>query len=132
MPLPTFRLTHLPVLLGGSALFFGGLWPLLGSAKSAMLEYGYPENVASIPETWSVFASGNGRTTSLGAVVLTFYARGQLAEADLVLAILSTWLGVVDFWVLMSVEGTSWSWIVFRLLSSWGLAAAGWAGMASW
>ncbi|KAH7354197.1 hypothetical protein B0T11DRAFT_301226 [Plectosphaerella cucumerina] len=99
MPRPAFRLTHLPVLFAGTAVFVGGLIPLLGSARGAMLEYGYPERVADIPETWSVFISGNGRGTALGAVLLSLYARGRLAECDLALGILSTWLGFIDFWI---------------------------------
>jgi uncharacterized protein DUF4267 len=132
MPRPAFRLTHLPVLFAGTAVFVGGLIPLLGSARGAMLEYGYPERVADMPETWSVFISGNGRGTALGAVVLMLYARGRLAECDLALGILSTWLGFIDFWVLSGVEGTARGWIAFRLISTSMLAAAGWMGMSSW
>ena len=91
-----------------------------------MLEYGLPARIADRPETWPVFRYGTTRTTCIGVLMFIFYARGQYDVLDTFLLVTGGYLGAYDTWLVWR-EGNG-SWGLFRLVSSWLLAAAGLVG----
>jgi hypothetical protein len=123
-----FTLRHIPALLAGSTMAFGGLWPLW-DARGAMLEFGMPARIADAPQAAPVMAVGNARTSALGFVMLLFYFRNQFDTVDTILTVVGFWAGAVDCYVVWK-EGQP-RHAIFRLASSWILALAGYAGWTS-
>jgi hypothetical protein len=120
-----FTLRHIPALIAGSTMAFGGLWPLW-DARGAMLEFGFPARIADVPQAAPVMAVGNARTSALGFAMLLLYSRNQFDAVDTILAVIGFWAGAVDCYVVYK-EGQPRQ-AIFRLVSSWLLAAAGYAG----
>ncbi|KAI1318077.1 hypothetical protein F5Y16DRAFT_139511 [Xylariaceae sp. FL0255] len=120
MPLPSFHLRHIPGILSGCSMFFGGMWPLF-DAQGAMLEYGFPVRIASAPEAAYAFSEGGARTMVIGFFMLYFYARGQLRLVDTSLAVAGTYLGVIDTYLVWKAGDTNKA--IFRFVAS-GLIAA--------
>ncbi len=121
-----FRYRHLPVLIAASAMICTGLWPLFGYPRAAVLEFGFPEHIANVPETWPLIKALNARHTLMGILMLIFYSRRQYDVLDTFLVLLSTYTVLVDCYVLWS-EGAR-GWIVFRLVSPIPFLVVGWNG----
>ncbi|KAI3337487.1 hypothetical protein HD806DRAFT_41940 [Xylariaceae sp. AK1471] len=124
-----FRLRHIPALLIASTTTFGGMWPLLFSARSAMLEFGLPERIANTAVAAPVFVVGNARTTVIGLLTFLFYSRRQLDVVDTIMAVTGLYCGLVDSYVVWR-EGNP-SYAVFRLISSGLISAWGVMGMTA-
>ncbi|KAI1824549.1 hypothetical protein F4861DRAFT_505407 [Xylaria intraflava] len=120
-----FQFGHIPALIAGSTMAFGGLWPFV-DARGSMLEFGLPARIADTPTAAPVFVVGNARTTCLGFLMLLFYARQELAVVDTCLAVTGAWAGIVDSYVVWR-EGNPRK-ALFRLASSGFLAAWGYLG----
>ncbi|KAI1411795.1 hypothetical protein F5Y13DRAFT_51246 [Hypoxylon sp. FL1857] len=118
-----FKLRHIPPLFVACSTAFGGLWPIF-DAKAAMLEFGFPEYIANSPLTYPVMVSQSIRTSTLGLIMLIFYSQNKLAEVDTIMAVMGTYIGVMDGYVLSVDSPTK---AVFRVVSglligAWGLA----------
>ncbi|GAP89282.1 putative efflux pump antibiotic resistance [Rosellinia necatrix] len=122
------QLRHAPALLVATTMTFGGLWPFL-DARGAMEEFGFPARVAAAPAAAPVFRVGNARTTTIGLLVFLFYARGQLAAVDAVVAVTGAYCGLVDSYVVWR-EGNP-RHALFRLASSGLLSACGLWGLTA-
>ncbi|KAI0415870.1 hypothetical protein F5X98DRAFT_345143 [Xylaria grammica] len=120
-----FEFGHIPALIAGSTMAFGGLWPMF-DARGAMLEFGFPARVADTPAAAPVFVVGNARTTCLGFLMLLFYSRRQFAVVDTCLAVVGAYAGAVDSYVVWK-EGNP-RMALFRLVSSGFLSAWGYLG----
>ncbi|OAQ58803.1 hypothetical protein VFPPC_14858 [Pochonia chlamydosporia 170] len=123
-----FQFRHIPALIAGSTMAFGGLWPMF-NARAAMLEFGLPPRVANTPAAAPVMIVGNVRTTIIGTLILLFYFRQQLDVVDTFLAVTGAYAGLVDSYVVWK-EGSP-SKATFRLISSWLIAAWGIFGMTA-
>ncbi|KAI2463818.1 hypothetical protein F4781DRAFT_104256 [Annulohypoxylon bovei var. microspora] len=120
-----FNPRHIPPLFVACSTTFGGLWPLFNS-RAAMLEFGFPAHIANSPPTYPVMVSQSIRTSALGLLMLTFYSQNKLAEVDTVMAIMGTYLGIMDAYVLrIDSPGKA----VFRLVSGLLIGAWGIAGL---
>lgn len=126
--LDQFTPRHIPALIAGTTMAFGGMWPIL-NARAAMLEFGLPARIADVPAARPVMVIGTVRTTCLGALMLYFYARGQWDVLDTFMAVTGTYAGLVDSWVLWR-EGQSRQ-AAFRLISSGLFSACGFAGLTA-
>ncbi|KAH7305768.1 hypothetical protein B0I35DRAFT_361508 [Stachybotrys elegans] len=120
-----FTLRHIPALLSGTTMAFGGLWPLW-DARGAMLEFGMPANVADAPSSAPVMAVGTARTSILGFIMLLFYYRQQFEIVDSILAVTGFWAGAVDCYIVWKLGNRRQA--IFRLVSSWLLALTGYLG----
>ncbi|KAI0520764.1 hypothetical protein F5B22DRAFT_50765 [Xylaria bambusicola] len=120
-----FQFSHIPALFAGSAMAFGGVWPMF-DAPAAMREFGFPAHVANTPAAAPVFVVGNVRTTCLGFLMLLFYARRQLTVVDTCLAVTGAYAGLVDSYVVWKQGNPRMA--LFRLASSAFLSAWGFLG----
>ncbi|KAI0485289.1 hypothetical protein GGR56DRAFT_669771 [Xylariaceae sp. FL0804] len=120
-----FESRHIPALFAATVMTFGGMWSYL-DARTAMLEFGFPERIAATPAAAAVMHINNARTQVLGICMYTFYFRGQLAACDTMLAVMGAYAGIVDSYVVWR-EGNPRK-AAFRLASSWLLSAVGFAG----
>lgn len=107
---------------------FGGMWPIF-DARGAILEFGFPARIADTPAAAPVMVIGSARTTCIGLLVFLFYSRNQLDLVDQVMAVIGAYAGLVDSYVVWK-EGRPRK-AVFRLVSSWLLAAWGFAGLTA-
>lgn len=123
-----FEYRHIPAILAGSAMAFGGLWPLV-DARGAMLEFGMPARIANAPAAAPVMIIGNVRTSLLGALMLTFYMRREFGVVDTMLGFTGAYAGLIDSYVVWR-EGNR-NKAIFRLVSSWMLAACGLSGLTA-
>lgn len=105
---------------------FGGMWPMF-NARSSMLEFGFPARIADAPAAAPVAVIGHARTTCIGLLVYLFYSRNQLDLVDQVMAVVGAYAGLVDSYVVWR-QGEH-RHAIFRLVSSWLIAAWGLAGM---
>lgn len=105
---------------------FGGIWPIF-NPRGAMLEFGFPARIADTPAAAPVMVIGQARTTCIGLLVFLFYSRNQLDLIDQVMAVTGAYAGLVDSYVVWKQGETRHA--VFRLVSSWLLAAWGFAGL---
>ncbi|KAI1454004.1 hypothetical protein F4805DRAFT_337929 [Annulohypoxylon moriforme] len=121
-----FELRHIPTLFSATVMTFGGMWSFF-NARAAMLEFGFPDRIASTPSAAAIMHINNARTTVLGMCLYTLYFRQNFAACDTILAILGAYAGVVDSWVVWK-EGNPRK-AAFRFVSS-GLVSA--AGLAGW
>ncbi|KAI1162482.1 hypothetical protein F5B18DRAFT_652610 [Nemania serpens] len=118
-----FHPRHIPALLAGTTMTFGGMWPIF-DAPGAMREFGFPDRIAAAPEAAPVMVTGNVRTTIIGLLMLLFYSRGQYDTLDTFLAVTGAYAGLLDSYVVWR-EGRPGQ-AVFRLVSSgflslWGI-----------
>ncbi|KAH6609099.1 hypothetical protein Trco_002445 [Trichoderma cornu-damae] len=90
-----FELRHIVPLFVASATTFGGLWPFW-SPKSAMLDFGLPERIASSPTAHPVMVLCSARTTTLGLLMFIFYQQEKFADVDIVMTVMGAYLGLVD------------------------------------
>lgn len=111
-----------------STMTFGGVWPIF-NARGAMLEFGFPSHIASVPAAAPVMVIGQVRTTVIGLLVFLHYSRNQLDVVDTIMAITGAYAGLLDSYVVWK-EGNR-SMAVFRLISSGLIAAWGYAGWTS-
>lgn len=111
-----------------STMTFGGMWPLF-NARGAMLEFGFPAKIADTPAAAPVMAIGQARTTCIGLLVFLFYSRGQLDQIDLVMAVTGAYAGLVDSYVVWKAGNPGKA--ASRLISSWMVAAWGFAGLTA-
>lgn len=111
-----------------STMTFGGLWPIF-NARGAMREFGFPARTAGAPAAAPVMVTGAARTTCIGLLVFLFYSRSQFDLVDQVMAVTGTWAGLVDC-VVVWEEGNP-RHAIFRIVSSWLLAAWGLAGLTA-
>lgn len=109
-----------------SSLTFGGLWPIF-DAQGSMLEFGFPPSIASAPAAAPVMVIAQVRSTVIGVLLFLFYARSQFDLVDTVMAVMGTWAGLVDSYVVWNVQGSA-RWALFRFVSSGLIAAWGYAG----
>lgn len=107
---------------------FGGMWPIF-NAKGSLLEFGFPARIADTPEAAPVMVIGCARTTCIGLLVFLFYSRNQLDLVDQVMAVTGAYAGLVDSYVVWK-EGRPRK-AIFRLVSSWLIAAWGFAGLTA-
>lgn len=107
---------------------FGGMWPLF-TARGAMLEFGFPDRVASAPAAAPVMVIGQVRTSVIGILVFLFCARGRTDVVDTIMAVTGAYAGLLDSYVVWREGGRSMA--VFRLVSSGLIAAWGCAGWTS-
>ncbi|KAI9150879.1 hypothetical protein HJFPF1_10656 [Paramyrothecium foliicola] len=63
---------HIPALIAGTTMTFGGLWPLR-DARGAMLEFAMPARIVDSPQSAPVMVVGNARTSAIGYTMLLFY-----------------------------------------------------------
>lgn len=124
MPFPLTR--HILPLLIATTTTFGGIWPIF-NAPSSMLEFGLPAHIARSPTAASPFILCSARTTTIGLMLFTFYARGEYAVVDTILAIIGGYLGIVDsaVWWKEGIKGKA----IFRACSCVVIAGWGWFGM---
>jgi hypothetical protein len=120
---------RLPALIVATTTTFGGMWPLLFSARGAMLEFGLPERIASTAAAAPVFVVGNARTTVIGLLTFLFYSRRRLDVVDTIMAVTGFYCGLVDSYVVWS-EGNA-GYAVFRLVSSGLISTWGVMGMTA-
>ncbi|KAI0476888.1 hypothetical protein F4859DRAFT_66742 [Xylaria cf. heliscus] len=120
-----FTLRHIPALIAGSTMAFGGLWPLF-NARGAMLEFGLPARIADTSAAAPVMVINSARTTIIGALILLFYSRGQFEIVDTIVAVTGAYAGLVDSYVVWK-EGSPRQ-AIFRLVSSGLISASGLAG----
>ncbi|KAI0016042.1 hypothetical protein F4780DRAFT_714981 [Xylariomycetidae sp. FL0641] len=121
-----FAPRHLPLLFAATTTTFGGMWSLW-DAPAAMRAFGLPERVAAAAAAAApVMNINNARTTALGLCMWTFYLTRQRRAADTVLMIFGAYAGLVDTWVVWK-QGRPRK-ALFRLVGSFLLSAAGWAG----
>ncbi|KAI0468216.1 hypothetical protein F4859DRAFT_517404 [Xylaria cf. heliscus] len=120
-----FEFGHIPALIAGSTMAFGGMWSIF-DARGSMLEFGFPARIAETPMATPVFVVGNVRTTCLGFLMLLFYWRQQYAVVDTCLAVTGAYAGLVDSYVVWK-EGNPRK-ALFRLASSGFLSAWGYLG----
>ncbi|KAI1200871.1 hypothetical protein F5X97DRAFT_292310 [Nemania serpens] len=118
-----FHPRHIPALLAGTTMTFGGMWPLF-DAPGAMREFGYPDRIADASEAAPVMVTGNVRTTIIGVLMLLFYSRRQYDTLDTFLAVTGAYAGLLDSYVVWR-EGRPGQ-ALFRLASSaflslWGI-----------
>ncbi|KAI1262871.1 hypothetical protein F5Y18DRAFT_429742 [Xylariaceae sp. FL1019] len=123
MRLLQFRLRHIPALIAGTTMIFGGMWPMI-DPRGAMRDFGFSSHIADSPEAAPVMITGSVRTTVLGMLVLLFYSRGQMDVVDTLLAVTGTYAGLVDSFIVWR-EGNL-GHAVFRLfnsgfISAWGI-----------
>lgn len=124
-----FSPRHIPALIVILTTTIGGLWPLF-DARGAMLEFGFPAQIAESALAAPVMVHAESRTTILGLLTLLFYVRRQYAEVDTILAVWGGYAGVVDTYQVWSLAGDG-GWAVFRLVASWALAFCGLVGMTT-
>ncbi|KAI1313572.1 hypothetical protein F5Y03DRAFT_337037 [Xylaria venustula] len=122
------HLKHIPALIVASAMTFGGMWPLF-NARDAMLEFRFPQHIATTRAAAPVFKVGNARTTVIGLLTFYFYYRGQLDVVDVILAITGAYCGAIDSYVVWR-EGKPRQ-ALFRLVSSGFLSACGFWGLTA-
>ncbi|KAK8015237.1 hypothetical protein PG990_008533 [Apiospora arundinis] len=120
-----FELRHIPALFTATVMTFGGMWSYL-DPRAAMLEFGFPDRIASAPAAAAIMHINNARTTVLGMCMYTLYFSRQRVACDTILAILGAYAGLVDSYVVWK-EGNPRK-AAFRLASSWLLSAVGFAG----
>ncbi|KAH9905869.1 hypothetical protein F4778DRAFT_682145 [Xylariomycetidae sp. FL2044] len=118
-----FHPRHIPALITGTAMAFGGMWPMI-DPRGAMREFGFPDRIANAPEAAPVMIVGNVRTSVLGFLMLLFYWRCQYDILDTFLAVTGAYAGVVDCIVVWG-EGSPRQ-AIFRLINSgflsmWGI-----------
>ncbi|KAI1098280.1 hypothetical protein F4804DRAFT_132007 [Jackrogersella minutella] len=118
-----FKLRHIPPLFVACSTIFGGLWPIF-NAKAAMLEFGFPEYIANSSPAYPVMVSQSIRTSAMGLIMFTFYSQNKLGEVDTVMAIMGTYLGIADAYVLWvdSREKAVFRLVCGLLIGAWGLA----------
>ncbi|ROV95113.1 hypothetical protein VSDG_05864 [Cytospora chrysosperma] len=91
-------LRHIPALFVASTMTFGGVWPIF-NARGAMLEFGFPSHIASVPAAAPVMVIGQVRTTVIGLLVFLHYSRNQLDVVDTIMAITGAYAGLLDSYV---------------------------------
>lgn len=107
---------------------FGGMWPMF-NARASIREFGFPARIADAPAAAPVAVVGNARTTCIGLLVFLFYSRNQLDLVDQVMAVVGAYAGLVDSYAVWK-EGEH-RHAIFRLVSSWLIAAWGFSGMTA-
>lgn len=120
-----FSFYHIPALVVGTTMSFGGFWPWF-DPRGSMLEFGFPLRIAESPVAAPVWVAGNVRATIIGYLILLFHCRGQMETVDTILASTAVYAGVVDSWVVWR-QGNPRA-AIFRTASAVLLAAAGLAG----
>jgi hypothetical protein len=123
-----FQLQHIPALLAGTAMMFGGLWPLF-NARDSMLEFGFPARIAETPAAAPVMVRGDARTSIIGGLMLLFYYRGEMAVVDTILAVTGAYAGLIDTYVVWK-EGNQ-NKAIFRLVASSFFFACGYSGLTA-
>ncbi|KAI0391872.1 hypothetical protein F5Y17DRAFT_387856 [Xylariaceae sp. FL0594] len=120
-----FHPRHIPALIAGTTMAFGGMWPML-DPRGAMRDFGFPARIANCPEAAPVMVTGNVRTTVLGFLMLLFYSRRQLDLLDTFMAVTGAYAGLVDCYVVWRTGNRKHA--VFRLVSSGLISAWGFLG----
>ncbi|KAK0658893.1 hypothetical protein QBC41DRAFT_331822 [Cercophora samala] len=123
-----FSLRHIPALILAASSTFGGIWPVF-NAEGAMLEFGFPPNVAQAPETQPVMVQGQSRTTIIGLLAFIFYFRGRFAELDTIMTVYGFYAGILDSYIVY--KGGNSRWALFRLAASWVFGFCGIAGLTA-
>ena len=120
-----FSPRHIPALFIATTTTFGGALYPLASAAGSLREFGFPPRVQKSKEAQSVMIIGSARTACLGMLLYIFYWQGKYEEVDLILFLISSYLGVVDAWVVAKegMPGKAW----FRGISCAVIAA--WSGL---
>lgn len=123
-----FAWRHVPALLSGSAMLFGGAIHGLLRTKNAMLGWGMTEQIARSHEAQIVYYGHTMRTSTLGLLIFALYIPGNLEAVDTVMALVG-YCGIADVLVIWYYGNRSVA--PFRLLSV--LCVAGWglAGMTA-
>ncbi|KAI0160703.1 hypothetical protein GGR57DRAFT_456139 [Xylariaceae sp. FL1272] len=123
-----FEWRHVPSLFVASVTTVGVLWPIT-NPRRALLTFGFPNRIAESPAAAPVMLIAQIRTTILGLAMWLLYFKGNLESLDVIMAVYGTAAGIVDSYAVWKQGNTSKA--IFRLTSSWALAAYGWAGMTS-
>ena len=119
---PAFSLRHIPALFAATLNIAGGATTLL-NPRQAVTGFGFPPRVADSAGAAGLASIFGARATTLGVLILIFYARGQLAAVDTILAVLGVWSGIVDGYAVWA-EGNP-AKALLRLLGSWAVGACG-------
>ena len=120
-----FSFRHIPALYFAFANCVGLVMTPLQGSGAVMELYGFPPHISSIPETWTVWQAGQGRTILLGLAMHYFYWRGQYAECDALLMGVAV-LGINDYLVLRDHGNDLWAWS--RIIFSIAFASTGYFG----
>lgn len=129
--LSDFRLRHIPALFSATAMCLGGMWSLFGgdAPRNAMVEYGIPERIANMPETWPAFMGISGRTTVIGILMYVFYFRRRYDVVDTIMTVMGFYLAAVDPYVLWGLASKEWC--VFRGVSTFAIGLMGYYGLTA-
>ncbi|GAB1314610.1 hypothetical protein MFIFM68171_04820 [Madurella fahalii] len=128
MPFDTFRARHIPALLLASTTTLGGFWPWV-DPRSAILAFGFPGRIADAPAAHPVMVQGQSRSTILGLFFWVLYFRRRYVEMDALMAVMGFWGGAVDAYLVWRTGSARKA--VMRLVTLWGFAALGLAGVTA-
>ncbi|KAK1689362.1 hypothetical protein BDP55DRAFT_628689 [Colletotrichum godetiae] len=119
---------HIFPLFVATTTTFGGLLALFNPAGS-IKAFGLPQRIASSPTAHATFSLSSARTSVIGLLIYTFYARGDLRAIDTVLLTSGLYCGIVDGYVCYKEGETGKA--LFRVLSSWAVGLYGGLGITS-
>lgn len=90
---------HIPALFTATVMTFGEMWLYLDE-RAAILEFGLPNRIASIPSAAAVrMHTNNERTAVLSMRIYALHFLGSFITCDTILTILSACAGAVDSYV---------------------------------
>ncbi|CAJ2508246.1 Uu.00g094320.m01.CDS01 [Anthostomella pinea] len=104
-----FSARHIPALIAGTSMTFGGLWPIF-NARASLSGFGLPPRIADVPATRPV------------AVI------GQWDVVDVIMAVTGSYAGLVDGYVVWR-EGGGVGKVWMRVVGSGVVAASGFWGL---
>ncbi|KAK0381875.1 hypothetical protein CPAR01_05489 [Colletotrichum paranaense] len=119
---------HIFPLFVATTTTFGGLLALFNPAGS-IRAFGLPDSIASSPTAHATFSLSSARTSVIGLLIYTFYARGDFGAIDTVLLTSGLYCGIVDGYVCYK-EGEPVK-ALLRILSSWAVGLYGGLGITS-
>ncbi len=91
--------------------------------------FGLPQRIATSPTASSPFILMTARIQAIGIMMCVFYAKGEYAAVDTVMAILGTWVTAVDVWICLK-EGVR-DKAVFRGVMGGLVGLCGWMGLTA-
>ncbi|KAK6496283.1 hypothetical protein TWF481_002308 [Arthrobotrys musiformis] len=125
--LNNFSTRHIPGLIIGTTLTFGGAIPFFNPAY-AMHEFGLPLYLVKSKDAQDAFTVSAIRTVALGLSIYMMFAQRMYRGVDIMLACIGT-TGILDGWLCwkVGVPGRG----VFRATCAVLVAGWGWMGLTS-
>ncbi|PVH99189.1 hypothetical protein DM02DRAFT_565028 [Periconia macrospinosa] len=123
-----FALRHLPPLLLGTVITFGGAMSLTSGPEAALAKFGFRDDISHNKAAWPVIKIQGSRMTSIGLAVWGLYLGGHLEAIDILLATFG-WMAVIDG-IVCSEHGRPGS-VLFRMSSTSLVALWGLLGMTT-